>query len=159
MDLDGDILLFVTALFHDMGTSSSHDGEQRFEICGADAAAKFLRSHAFDEAFVREVRVAIAVHTSPGIAEFLTPLSRALRQAVLLDFGRPGEGDAGLVDSRTVDRAEAQFPRGGIEKVLGDTVVEQGLRRPGKAPKVSWPGVMVAASLAEPRWEGVNKAF
>ena len=42
---------------------------------------------------------------------------------------------------------------------MGDAVVEQAIKRPEKAPKVSWPRVMYEAHLEEPEWEGVNKAF
>lgn len=54
---------------------------------------------------------------------------------------------------------EERFPRLGAEKVLGDVVVEQGLRQPTKAPAASWAGIMVRAAREEPEWQGINKAF
>jgi len=57
------------------------------------------------------------------------------------------------------EQLEVRYERAGIEKVLGDAVVEQAKRKPEKAPKVSWPHAMYAAALAEPEWDGVNKAF
>lgn len=38
---------------------------------------------------------------------------------------------------------EEWLPRLSAEKVLGDVVVEQGVRQPTKAPGSSWPGIMV----------------
>ncbi|KAI1344256.1 hypothetical protein F5Y15DRAFT_424468 [Xylariaceae sp. FL0016] len=42
--------LFVAALFHDIGTCAPHDHDQRFEVCGADAAVAFLSSFGDAEA-------------------------------------------------------------------------------------------------------------
>ena len=44
------------------------NGDQRFEVDGADAAARFLREHGVPEARVTTVWQAIALHTSAGLA-------------------------------------------------------------------------------------------
>ena len=54
---------------------------------------------------------------------------------------------------------EGNFPRLDAEKVLGDIVVEQGMKQPTKAPASSWAGIMVRAAKEEPGLQGVNKAF
>jgi hypothetical protein len=64
-----------------------------------------------------------------------------------------------LTSEAEVERVEGLFPRGEIEKVLGDAVVAQGLRRPEKAPAASWPGILVRSARENPGWEGVNRAF
>jgi HD superfamily phosphohydrolase YqeK len=150
-------LLFTACLFHDIGTTQKYDGPQRFEVEGADAAVKFLTSCGVNRAEAHDVWTAIACHTSPGIAEKISELSRLVRIAVVTDFGRKG-ADWEVLESMT-DELEARYGRAGIEKVLGDAVVEQAKRKPEKAPKVSWPHAMYAAWLAEPEWGGVNKAF
>ena len=67
-------LLYVGAMFHDIGlTSNFRDSTLRFEVDGANAAEKFLRDHGVDDAAVRKVWLAIALHTTPGVAEFLDP--------------------------------------------------------------------------------------
>ena len=58
-----------------------------------------------------------------------------------------------------VEDFEARFPRGNVEKVLGDVVAEQGLRRPEKAPAASWAGVLARSARENEGWEGVNRAF
>ncbi|KAI4669372.1 uncharacterized protein J4E79_001415 [Alternaria viburni] len=132
-------LLVVACLFHDLGTTQNYDGPQRFEIEGGDAAVEFLSGFGV------------------GISERIGELSRLVRIGVITDFGRKGEGYEVL--QPLAEGLEARWGRAGIEKVLGDAVVEQAKRKPEKAPKVSWPRAMYEAWLVEPEWDGVNKAF
>jgi hypothetical protein len=76
---------------------------------------------------------------------------------VITDFGRKSEAWGVLVPLKA--KLEEEYGRAEIEKVLGDKVVEQAKKNPEKAPMASWPGIMYKAHLAEPKWEGVNKAF
>jgi HD superfamily phosphohydrolase YqeK len=150
-------LLFTACLFHDIGTTDTYDGPHRFEVEGADAAVKHLSQFDVNEQDKHGVWTAIAIHTSPHIAERIGELSKLVRLAVITDFGRRSEAWYVLEPMR--ERLEADFERSDIERVLGDAVVEQAKERPGKAPMVSWPGVMYKAYLTEPEWNGVNKAF
>lgn len=148
-----------------MGCATENEGPQRFEVCGADAAAKHLREFEVNEADIQEVWTAIALHTSSGIAERITPLARFVRLAVLIDFNELGKSNWITESELEVNEVgyrrsiEEQFPRLSAEKVLGDIVVEQSMRQPTKAPASSWAGIMVRAAKEEPEWEGVNKAF
>nr|OQO23162.1 hypothetical protein B0A51_07318 [Rachicladosporium sp. CCFEE 5018] len=153
---DLDDLVFASAIFHDFGTCSEHNHAQRFEVCGADAAVTFLSLASFD-IDLREIWTAIALHTSRGIAERMGPLTRCLRMGVKADFG--DEKWRALLGEGLVERTEKEFPRGDIEKVLGDAVAEQGVRVPIKAPAGSWPGDLLRARLEQPEWDGVNKGF
>ena len=165
-------LLFTACILHGIGTTAAHDGDQRFEVEGGDAAFELLRSHNVSDAEAHDVWTAIAIHTSPGIAERIHPLSRLVRMGVAMDFKRPGALQ--LTSDEEVARVEALFPRGEIEKVLGDAVVGQvlGREREGqggeenvkdvvgaKAPAASWSGILVRSARENPGWEGVNKAF
>lgn len=158
-------LVFVTSLFHDMGCADENDGRQRFEVCGADAAAEHLRKFKVNDADIQEVWTAIALHTSPGIAERITALARFVRLAVLMDFNGlekspwVEESELSVNEKGYRHSIEGQFPRLDAEKVLGDIVVEQGMRQPTKAPASSWAGTMVRAAREEPGLQGVNKAF
>lgn len=67
-------LLYVGAMFHDLGLVEAHRRtDQRFEVDGADAAHAFLGRHGFSEADRRAVWLAVALHTTPGIPEHLEP--------------------------------------------------------------------------------------
>lgn len=160
-----DTLLFVASIFHDMGTSDHLDGPERFEVCGAEAAKSFLRDHSFSETDAHDVWIAIACHTSPQIAERITPLSKIIRLAVLADFDRPGlRTEFEFVTMAA--QLEETLPRLEIEKVLGDAVVKQimgkaeGPERLKKAPHNSWPDCLLRGHLeAGDGYVGVNKYF
>ncbi|WP_055701250.1 HD domain-containing protein [Streptomyces silaceus] len=67
-------LLYVGAMFHDLGLGERfHSSGRRFEVDGADEARDFLRGHGVPEDAVRRVWTAIALHTTPGIPEFMEP--------------------------------------------------------------------------------------
>jgi len=157
MDAPDDDLLFVAAVLHDIGTADRFDGPQRFEVEGADAAASYLHAQGLDRRDVDRVWEAIALHTSPGIAERRGPLARLIRLGVRTDFGHPG------IDPELRRAVESEYPRLGIEKVLADAVVAQALHRPEaerseKAPPSSWPGGLLNAHLAKAQNAAVNPA-
>ena len=116
-------LLFAACIFHDVGTCAIHDGEQRFEVEGADAAKDFLLSRGVSEADAQDVWIAIACHTSPGIGERISPLARLVRLGVTIDFKRAAA--LAFTSEAEVREVEGMFERGDVEKVLGDAVVEQ----------------------------------
>lgn len=149
-------LLWVAGLFHDAGTSIGSESPDRFEVVGAHEAAAFLQRHsAYGDPEIQEVWDAIALHTSPHIAEARGGLVRAVRLGVLMDFG-----DDVLDDSAAVRaRIEAELPRLDIESVLAGAVVAQALVRPEKAPPASWPHGLYMSHLEDPDREGVNPAF
>lgn len=67
-------LLYTAAMFHDIGlTQNYRDSQLRFEVDGANAARDFLRARGVDEASARLVWLGIALHTTPGVPEFLEP--------------------------------------------------------------------------------------
>ncbi|MDP9987597.1 hypothetical protein J2S98_002764 [Arthrobacter oryzae] len=148
--------LRITSLFHDAGTADEYDGPQRFEVEGADAAAAFLTTHGWEAGRVDSVWEAIALHTSPQIAERRGPVARYLRLGVRADFG-----DDTLPPRAEKHRSEVQatYPRLMIEQCLGQAVVEQALRNPEKAPPSSWPGGLLQAHLGTNHVQGINPAF
>ncbi len=68
-------LLYVGAMFHDLGLTARfrETSTQRFEVDSANAARDFLLQHGVDEADARTVWLSIALHTTPGVPEFLDP--------------------------------------------------------------------------------------
>lgn len=67
-------LLYTAAMFHDIGLTENYRASQlRFEVDGANAAREFLRARGVDEASARLVWLGIALHTTPGVPEFLEP--------------------------------------------------------------------------------------
>jgi HD domain len=67
-------LLYVGAMFHDIGLVEGHRSEHdRFEVDSANAAREFLRAHGITGDALRIVWDAIALHTTPGIPEHKEP--------------------------------------------------------------------------------------
>lgn len=124
VDLD---LLFLACVLHDIGTTDEADGELRFEVDGADAAARFLAAEGLSAADTDLIWEAIALHTSPQIAERRGPITRLTRLGVRADFGLETATEA---ERRAIEEA---YPRLDVEKHLGDAVLQQALRTP-KAP-------------------------
>lgn len=151
-------LLFATCIYHDIGTCCGADSPQRFEVEGAEKGVSDLRSLNVSEADAHEVWVAIAVHTSPHIAERISPLARLLRLAVLVDFQVSAQV-AEFTSEAAVEANECEFPRLDAAKVLGDLVVGQAINVPEKGRMASWVGVMVRSKVENPEWDGVNKEF
>jgi hypothetical protein len=79
-------LLYVASMFHDFGlVERYHESHLRFEVDGANAARDFLHAHGIPEEDVRNVWLAIALHTSPGIAEHLEPEISLLHTGAVMD--------------------------------------------------------------------------
>lgn len=67
-------LLYAGAMFHDVGlTEAYRQSDLRFEVDGANAARDFLLDRGVSAADAQNVWLAIALHTTPGVPEFLTP--------------------------------------------------------------------------------------
>src|ERR1044072_4676592 len=86
-------LLYVGAMFHDLGLTARfrETSSLRFEVDSANAARDFLLQHGVDEADARTVWLSIALHTTPGVPEFLDPeiaLVTAGVETDVLGFGR-----------------------------------------------------------------------
>jgi hypothetical protein len=67
-------LLYAGAMFHDLGlTERYRTSTLRFEVDSANAARDFLLERGVDKADADKVWLGIALHTTPGIPEFLEP--------------------------------------------------------------------------------------
>ena len=61
-------------MFHDLGLNEQFRGSgHRFEVDSADEARRFLQGHGVPEDSIRRVWTAIALHTTPGVPEFMEP--------------------------------------------------------------------------------------
>jgi hypothetical protein len=79
-------LLYAGAMFHDMGLTPQHaTADKRFEVDGADVARDFLRSHGIAEREIEIVWTAIALHTTPGIPQFMHPVMALVTAGVEMD--------------------------------------------------------------------------
>jgi hypothetical protein len=102
-------LLYIAAAFHDLGlTKHFSSKDERFEVDGANAARQFLAAHDVPEEQVQTVWEAIALHTTPGIPQYMRPEVALLYSGVGLDV--LGKGfDEFPADLR--ERIVAKYPR------------------------------------------------
>ncbi len=102
-------LLYAGAMFHDIGLVPQYSSNgDRFEVDGANAARDFLSSHNVAQSDVDDVWAAIALHTTPGIPQYMHPVVALVTAGVELDIL-----GIGLADLNGVTRSEAlrRFPR------------------------------------------------
>jgi len=79
-------LLYAGAMFHDIGLMPSHSSpHDRFEVDGANAAREFLRSYKIPEQEIDHVWTAIALHTTPGIPQYMHPVVSLVTAGVEMD--------------------------------------------------------------------------
>jgi hypothetical protein len=79
-------LLYVGAMFHDLGLVSGQQSEhERFEIDGANAARAFLEAHGLPEERVMTVWESIALHTTPEVPRYKQPEVRLVTLGVEYD--------------------------------------------------------------------------
>jgi hypothetical protein len=79
-------LLYVSAMFHDMGLTHQHSSaSDRFEVDGANVARDFLRQHGISRQDIDTVWTSIALHTTPGIPQYMHPVVALLTNGVEMD--------------------------------------------------------------------------
>jgi hypothetical protein len=120
-------LLYVGAMFHDLGLNEQFRGSgRRFEVDSAGEARRFLQAHGVPEDSIRRVWTAIALHTTPGIPEFMEPEVALLTAGVEYDVL-----GIGYHDISDADRAEitALHPRPNFKRNILQAFTE------GIAPK------------------------
>jgi hypothetical protein len=79
-------LLYAGAMFHDMGLVPAYSSDaDRFEVDGANAARDFLRGHDISEQDIDLVWTAIALHTTPGIPQYMHSVIALVTAGVEMD--------------------------------------------------------------------------
>lgn len=121
-------LLYVAALFHDLGlVEAYHTDSKRFEVDGADAARAFLRSHGIPDPKSDLVWEAIALHSTPGIPQFMRPEIALTNAGVLVDVVGIGYDDYTPEQREQVIGA---FPRGDFKNEFIQIQARSALKKP-----------------------------
>lgn len=99
-------LLYIGCMFHDIGLTHEHCScDKRFEVDGANAAREFLQGYGIATSDIDKVWTAIALHTTPGIPEFMAPEIALVTAGVEMDvlgigYEQFAEEQIGAVTSR-----------------------------------------------------------
>lgn len=144
----GEQALFAACVLHDIGLTARGNGRQRFEVDGADTAVAILAPLGVPDGERSAIWEAIALHTSPGIAERRGPLAYLTRAGIAADFGGP----AAVTDDEAA-AIHAAYPRLEMTTALVDAIVTQARANPVKAPRYSIAGELLRERAASPRTE------
>lgn len=120
-------LLYLGAVMHDLGLTERFDGEQRFEVDGADAARAFVLANGLPNEKAEVVWDAIALHTSLGIA------SRKQPEIALVHLGASADVLGMRISeilSETVEQALDAYPRLSFNQAMTELLVSQVKRKP-----------------------------
>ncbi len=121
-------LLYVGAMFHDVGlTPRYRDSMLRFEVDGANAAWDFLLGHGVDEAAARTVWLGIALHTTPGVPEFLDPEIALVTAGVETDVLGIGRDD---LPEKVLSEVTAAHPRPDFKRRILEAFTIGNVHRP-----------------------------
>lgn len=141
----GEQALFAACVLHDIGLTARGNGTQRFEVDGADTAVAILAPLGVPDDQCSLIWEAIALHTSPGIAERRGPLTYLTRAGVLADFAGP----AVVTDDEAAAIHDA-YPRLEMTTSLVDAIVDQARANPAKAPRYTIAGELLRERTAGP---------
>ncbi|MEV4127254.1 HD domain-containing protein [Nocardia sp. NPDC049707] len=124
-----DELVFVASVLHDLGATDHANGNQRFEVDGADAAAEFLKSRGVEPDRVQPVWNAIALHTSDGLCHRFGPTEAVTQMGIGADIvGRFRDELA----PEFADRVHAAYPRHDLGYALSGAIADQIHANPAK---------------------------
>lgn len=102
-------LMYVASLFHDLGLMEAFASQaERFEVDGANAARDFLMHHGIAPPKADLAWEAIALHTTPGIAQHMRPEIALTRAGVRIDVVGT---DFDAFTSAQRDEIVSAFPR------------------------------------------------
>ena len=102
-----DELLYLSCILHDLGLTERFQGDDPFEIQGAEAAKRFLEEHAYARERIEIVWDGIAMHVSP-IGQFKQPEIALVGEGAGADVVEP---DASQIKKPDVEEILRAFPR------------------------------------------------
>ncbi len=121
-------LLYVGAMFHDIGLTEAYRTSQlRFEVDGANAARDFLLQRGVDDAAARKVWLSIALHTTPGVPEFLEPEIALVTAGVETDVLGI---DRDKLPAEVLDAVTAAHPRPNFKNRILQAFTDGNVHRP-----------------------------
>ena len=125
---------FCAAALHDLGLVPAYQGENRFEVDGADATREFCSKHQVSPERADLVSEATALHTSPGIATRMSAEITLVHLGAGLELFGLGLDQA---PPEVVEQVFSQYPRLNFKAEFRDLLVEHCRRNPA-AQVLTW---------------------
>lgn len=121
-------LLYVGALFHDLGLTATYGTDHlRFEVDGANVARTFLLEHGCSMPDATKVWTAIALHTTPGVPAFMDPEIALVTAGVETDVLGIGYAD---LDQESIRAVTDAHPRPDFKRRILEAFTQGNIRRP-----------------------------
>lgn len=145
-------LLYLGAMFHDMGLAEQYASPDfRFEVDGANAARDFMKSYGVSEQEINDVWTAIALHTTPGIPEHMSPTIALVTAGVEMDV-------LGIAydqfSSEQREQVCACHPR---EDNFKEGIIQQFAEGTRKKPETTFGNVKAdVLALKDPNYQRIN---
>lgn len=128
--------VFLASILHDLGITSYGQGSQRFEVDGADAAARFLRENGHPDDGVTTVWQAIALHTSVGLGHRFGTDHAVCHSGIDMDVVGTSKD---LLPAEFADRVHRAWPRHNLGYAIAEAIGRDTCADPRKAPPFSFP--------------------
>lgn len=144
-------LLYLGAVMHDLGLTDRFDGEQRFEVDGADAARAFVLEHGLSDKKAEVVWDAVALHTSSSIASRKQPEIALVTLGAAADVFGVRIAD---ISPEIVEQVIDMYPRLDFNTAMTELFVSQVKRKPQTAA-FTWlaeVGRSCIHGFASPNW-------
>ena len=123
-------VVYLAALFHDLGLTEDYCADSRFEVDGADAARRILLTDNYPEAKAQLVWDGIALHSSGGIADRKQPEIALIYMGAHVDvFGMFMDE----ISASFVDDVLQLFPRVGFKLAFQQALAEVAKKKPHTA--------------------------
>lgn len=135
VDYDDEVV-FLACILHDLGLTDYGDGDQRFEVEGADAAVRFLHTQGVADDRARTVWQSIALHTSLGLADRFGPEQAVSFLGISLDISG-AERDS--LSPGFADRVISAWPRHDLDYAIADAIARGVDANPMKGPPFTFP--------------------
>eukprot|EP00439_Symbiodinium_sp_Y106_P088722 s1_g1258.t1 len=120
-------VLYVGALFHDLGLDHAIEGEEEFEVRGGNAAEEFLLARGANTRLAASVKTAISLHTDLASADHNQPEVALLHMGAMVDVVGMRIDD---VPAKTLDLILQEHPRTGCKAHLKELLNAEAARKP-----------------------------
>jgi hypothetical protein len=128
--------VFLASILHDLGITAYGSGDQRFEVEGADAAARFLREQGLADDRITTVWQSIALHTSIGLGHRFGTEQAVCHSGIDLDVSGAQKD---LLPAGFADRVHTAWPRHNLGYAIAEAIGRDTRINPTKAPPFSFP--------------------
>jgi hypothetical protein len=117
-------VVYIASILHDLGLTDRYCADKRFEVDGAEAAARFLQEHRYPKPKTDLVWDGIALHSS-DVAALKAPEIALVHLGAHVDVMGLNIGE---ISSQLIDDTLALYPR--IKKAFTEALAEVARKKP-----------------------------